>query len=337
MLPRYRMPHNVTRPMNGPIDPKGTATMLKNVPLGRSGLSVSQLGLGANRLLDPNEKDWVATVHRALDLGLNFIDSAAIYGEGRSESFFGVVLGERRKEVVLASKCGIYRKDGAVVIDGRPDSIKRECDESLARLKTEIIDLYYLHQIPKDVPLEESIGAMSELAAAGKVKALGICNATAEQLRRAHAVHPMAALQTEYSLFTREPESELLPVCRELGIAFVAYGPLAYAFFSGTVRSRADVPQGDPWRLSNERFQEDAFDDNLALLDQVEAFAAEVGATSGQLALAWLMAKGDDVIPIPGTRRIKYLEETLGAADVKLSKEMVARIDAAFPPGIAHG
>jgi aryl-alcohol dehydrogenase-like predicted oxidoreductase len=311
--------------------------MLKKVPLGRSGLTVSQIGLGANRLLDPTEKDWVATVHRALDLGLDFIDSAAIYGEGRSESFFGAVLGERRKEVVLASKCGIYRDKGQVVIDGRPASVKRECDESLQRLKTDVIDLYYLHQIPKDVPLEDTIGAMADLAAAGKVKALGICNATADQLRRAHKVHPMAALQTEYSLFTREPESELLPVCRELGIAFVAYGPLAYAFFGGTVRSRADVPQGDPWRQSNERFQEDAFADNLALLEKMEGFAAEVGATTGQLALAWLLAKGDDVIPIPGTRRIKFLEENLGAADVKLSKEMVARIDAAFPPGIAHG
>lgn len=312
--------------------------MLKKVPLGHSGLSVSCLGLGANRLLDPNEKDWVATVHAALDRGLNFIDSAAIYGEGRSESFFGAVLGARRRDVVLASKCGIYRgADGAVVIDGRPDSIVRECDESLARLKTDVIDLYYLHQIPKDMPLEDTIGAMAGLAAAGKVRALGICNATADQLRRAHAVHPMAALQTEYSLFTREPESELLPVCRELGTAFVAYGPLAYAFFGGTVRSRADVPQGDAWRLSNERFQADAFAHNLPLLDQVEAFAAEVGATTSQLALAWLLAKGDDVIPIPGTRRIKFLEENLGAAAIVLPPDLVARIDAAFPAGIAQG
>jgi len=312
--------------------------MLKKVPLGRSGLEVSRLGLGANRLLDPTEVDWVATVSAALDRGLNFIDSAAIYGDGRSESFFGAVLGKRRSEVVLATKCGIYRSpEGKVVVDGRPASIKRECDESLARLKTDVIDIYYLHQIPKDVPLEDSIGAMADLLVAGKVRHLGICNATDEQVRRAHKVHPMAALQTEYSLFTREPETELLPTCRELGIALVAYGPLAYAFFGGTVQSRADVPAGDPWRLTNERFQEDKLPHNLALLDRIKAFAGEVGSTPVQLTLAWLLAKGEDVIPIPGTRHIKYLEENLGAADIKLTPEMMACIDAAFPPGIAQG
>ncbi|NND50614.1 MAG: aldo/keto reductase [Rhizobiales bacterium] len=312
--------------------------MLNKVPLGRSGTEVSQLGLGANRLLDPTEVDWVATVNAALDRGINFIDSAAIYGEGRSESFFGAVLGKRRREVILATKCGIYRSpEGKVVIDGRPASIKRECDESLARLKTDVIDLYYLHQIPKDVPLEDTIGAMADLLAAGKVRHLGICNATQEQVRLAHKVHPMTALQTEYSLFTREPETELLPMCRELGIALVAYGPLAYAFFGGTVQSRADVPAGDPWRLTNERFQEDTLPHNLALLDKIKTFADEVGSTPGQLTLAWLLAKGQDVIPIPGTRRIKYLEENLGAADIRLTPEMMVRIDAAFPPGIAKG
>ena len=312
--------------------------MLKKVPLGRSGQTVSQLGLGANRLLDPTQTDWVATVNEAIDSGINFIDSAAIYGEGRSESFFGAMLGKRRSEVVLASKCGIYRSDeGKVVIDGSPASIKRECDESLARLKTDVIDVYYLHQIPKDVPLEDSIGAMADLAAAGKVRALGICNATADQLRRAHRVAPMAALQTEYSLFTREPETELLPVCRELGIALVAYGPLAYAFFAGAVRTRADVPAGDSYRQTNERFQEDALPHNLALLDTLTGFADAVGATPGQLALAWLLAKGDDVIPIPGTRRQAFLRENLAAADIPMTPELVARIDAAFPPGIARG
>ena len=312
--------------------------MLKNVPLGRSGLKVSQLGLGANRLLDPAQADWVATVNAALDRGVNFIDSAAIYGDGRSESFFGAMLGKRRGEVVLATKCGIYRSpEGKVVVDGRPASIGRECDESLARLKTDVIDLYYLHQIPKDMPLEDSIGAMADLLAAGKVRHLGICNATEEQVRRAHQVHPMAALQTEYSLFTREPETELLPTCRDLGIALVAYGPLAYAFFGGTVQRRADVPAGDAWRQTNERFQEDALPHNLALLDTIKAFAGEVGSTPAQLALAWLLAKGEDVIPIPGTRRNKYLEENLGAADIEITPEMMARIDAAFPSGIARG
>ena len=312
--------------------------MLKKVPLGRSGLVTSCLGLGANRLLDPTETEWVATVNEALDRGVNFIDSAAIYGDGLSELFFGAMLGDRRREVVLASKCGIYRnKEGKIVIDGSPASVKRECDESLKRLNTEIIDLYYLHQIPKDVPLEDTIGAMADLVSAGKVRTLGICNATADQLRRAHATHPMAALQTEYSLFTREPETELLPVCRELGIAFVAYGPLAYAFFGGGVRSRADVPAGDAWRLSNERFQEDAFDHNLVLLDQLTALGKEAGATPGQLSLAWLLAKGDDVIPIPGSRQLAHLHENLGAADIHLTPEQVAQIDAAFPPGIAKG
>ena len=312
--------------------------MLKKVPLGRSGLSVSQLGLGANRLLDPNETEWVATVNEALDRGLNFIDSAAIYGMGRSESFFGAILGDRRREVVLASKCGIHVDDaGKVAIDARTATIKRECDESLARLNTDVIDVYYLHQVPKDMPLEDCIGAMADLVAAGKVRHLAICNATADQLRRAHRTHPMAALQTEYSLFTREPETDLIPVCRELGIAFVAYGPLAYAFFGGGMRSRADVPEGDGWRLSNERFQDDAFDHNLALLDDLTALADEVGATTGQLSLAWLLAKGDDIIPIPGSRQLPHLRENLGAADIRLTADQVARIDAAFPPGVAKG
>lgn len=312
--------------------------MLKQVPLGRSDLSVSQLGLGANRLLDPNEAEWVATVNEAIDRGLNFIDSAAIYGMGRSESFFGAMLGDRRRDVVLASKCGIHvGSSGKVVIDARPDAVKRECDESLARLNTDVIDLYYLHQVPKDMPLEDSIGAMADLVTAGKVRHLAICNATADELRRAHATHPMAALQTEYSLFTRDPEVDLIPVCRELGIAFVAYGPLSYAFFGGAMRSRADVPEGDNWRLSNQRFQEDAFDHNLALLDQLTAMAAEIDTTPGQLSLAWLMAKGDDVIPIPGSRQLAHLRENLGAADISLATNQVARIDAAFPPGVAKG
>ncbi|MBT4906505.1 MAG: aldo/keto reductase [Rhodospirillaceae bacterium] len=311
---------------------------MKKVPLGSSGLTVSQLGLGANRLLDPNEAEWVATVNEALDRGLNFIDSAAIYGMGRSESFFGAMLGERRREVVLASKCGIHVNDaGKVAIDGSPTTIKRECDESLQRLNTDVIDLYYLHQVPKDTPLEDSIGAMADLVTAGKVQHLAICNATADQLRRAHATHPMMALQTEYSLFTREPEADLIPVCRELGIAFVAYGPLAYAFFGGGMRSRADVPQGDNWRLSNQRFQDDAFEHNLALLDELTALANEIDATPGQLSLAWLLAKGDDIIPIPGSRQLKHLRDNLGADAIRLTPDQVARIDAAFPPGIAQG
>jgi aryl-alcohol dehydrogenase-like predicted oxidoreductase len=312
--------------------------MLKKVPLGRSGLNVSRLGLGTNRLFDPNDPGFVAMLNAALDAGLNFIDSAAIYGFGKSESFLGAVLGARRRDVVLATKCGILpAADGKTVIDGRPASIKRECDESLARLKTDVIDLYYLHMIPDNAPLEDTIGAMADLVAAGKVRNLGISNATEAQVRRAHRVHPMTALQTEFSMFTREPETDFLPMCRELGIALIAYGPLSYAFFAGSVRTRADVPAGDAYRQSNERFQEDTLPHNVALLSKIEAFAKEVGATSGQLALAWLLAKGDDVIPIPGTRRIKYLEENLAAADIRLTPEMMARIDAAFPPGIAKG
>lgn len=312
--------------------------MLKKVPLGRSGLSVSQLGLGANQLVDPTNMEWVTTVNTALDEGLNFIDSAAIYGMGRSESFFGAVLGDRRRDVVLASKCGIHVDDaGKVAIDARPETIRRECDESLQRLNTDVIDLYYLHQIPKDMPLEDSVGAMAELVAAGKVRNLGVCNATTDEVRRAHATHPMAALQTEYSLFTREPETDLLPVCRELDIALVAYGPLAYAFFGGGVRSRDDVPAGDAWRRSNQRFQDEAFDHNLALLNELSDLASDVGATTGQLSLAWLMAKGDDVIPIPGSRQLKHLRDNLGAADIRLTPDQVAQIDAAFPPGVAKG
>jgi aryl-alcohol dehydrogenase-like predicted oxidoreductase len=311
--------------------------MLKKVPLGRSGLQVSRLGLGANRLFDPNDAGMLEMLNAALDRGLNFIDSAAIYGFGKSESFFGAVLGKRRRDVVLATKCGILRGADGNVIDGRAASIKRECDESLARLKTDVIDLYYLHQMPKNAPLEETIGAMADLVKAGKVRHLGICNATEAQVRTAHRVHPMSALQTEFSLFTREPETELLPMCRELGISLIAYGPLAYAFFGGTVQTRADVPAGDPYRQTMERFQEDALPHNLALLEKIKSFAHEAGCTPGQLTLAWLLAKGDDVIPIPGTRRVKYLTENLDAAAIKLKPEMVARIDAAFPPGIAKG
>jgi aryl-alcohol dehydrogenase-like predicted oxidoreductase len=312
--------------------------MLKKVPLGRSGLTVSQLGLGTNRLFDPSQADWVAMLHTALDRGLNFIDSAAIYGEGKSESFLGTVLGARRRDVVLSTKCGIRRgPDGQTIIDGSPESIKRECDQSLARLKTDVIDLYYLHMIPTDTPIEETFGAMADLVTAGKVRSLGISNATEEQVRRAHRVHPLAALQTEFSLFTREPEMDFLPMCRELGIALVAYGPLGYAFFTGSVRTRADVPAGDAYRQSNERFQEDALPHNVALLGKLEALAKEVGCTTGQLALAWLLARGDDVIPIPGTRRIKFLEENLAAADIRLSPDMLARLDATFPPGVAKG
>lgn len=311
--------------------------MLQKVPLGRSGLQVSRLGLGANRLFDPNDAGMVEMLNAALDRGLNFIDSAAIYGFGKSESFFGAVLGKRRRDVVLATKCGILRGADGNVIDGRAASIKSECDASLARLKTDVIDLYYLHQMPKNAPLEESIGAMADLVKAGKVRHLGICNATEAQVRTAHAVHPMSALQTEFSLFTREPETELLPMCRELGISLIAYGPLAYAFFGGTVQSRADVPAGDPYRQTMERFQEDALPHNLALLAKIKGFADEVGCTPGQLTLAWILAKGDDVVPIPGTRRIKYLEENLAAADIKLTPQMVARLDATFPPGIAKG
>lgn len=312
--------------------------MLKKVPLGRSGLNISRLGLGTNRLFDPNDADFVAMLNRALDRGLNFIDSAAIYGFGKSESFLGAVLGPRRREVVLATKCGIHRTpEGGTVIDGRPASIKQECDDSLARLKTDVIDLYYLHMLPDDVPLEDTIGAMADLVAAGKVRYLGISNATEEQVRKAHGVHPMTALQTEFSLFTREPETEFLPMCRELGISLIAYGPLGYAFFAGTVRTRSDVPAGDAYRQTNERFQEDALPHNVALLAKIEALAAEVGCTSGQLALAWLLTRGDDIVPIPGTRRIKFLEENLAAADIRLTPDMIARIDAAFPAGIAKG
>ena len=338
-------PFDVISPYErGPSPPPACLLMqrnddvLKKVPLGRSGLSVSCIGLGANSLLDPSEPEWVATVYEALDRGLDFIDSAAIYGEGRSERFFGKVLKERRAGVVLATKCGIHRgADGSVVIDGSPEGITRECDESLARLNTEVIDLYYYHQISKTVPIEDTIGAMADLVTAGKVRSIGICNATVDQIRRAHAVHPLAALQTEYSLFTREPEADALPVCRELGIAFVAYGPLGYAFLSGGVKSLGDIPEGDRWRRSNERFQDDAIGHNLALLEKLTAFGKEVGATPGQLSLAWLLAKGEDVIPIPGSRKTAHLAENLGATDIRLTPEQVARIDAAFPPGIARG
>lgn len=312
--------------------------MLKKVPLGLSGFSVSCIGLGANSLLDPNEPEWVATVNEALDRGLDFIDSADIYGLGQSESFFGTVLEGQRNRAFIATKFGMVRgSDGTMSVRGEPSYVAQACEASLERLGTEVIDLYYYHQVSKEVPIEDTVGAMAELVTAGKVRSIGICNATADQIRRAHAVHPLAALQTEYSLFTREPEVDVLPVCRELGIAFVAYGPLGYAFLSGGVKRLDDIPENDRWRRSNQRFQPDNIDFNLSLLNQLTAFGQEVGATPGQLSLAWLLAKGEDVIPIPGSRKTAHLLENLGAADISLTPEQVARIDAAFPPGIAHG
>lgn len=312
--------------------------MLKKVPLGRSGLSVSCIGLGANGLLDPNEPEWVATANEALDSGLDFIDSADIYGLGQSESFFGTVLAGQRERAFIATKFGMVRgADGTMSVRGDPSYVAQACEASLERLGIEVIDLYYYHQISKEVPVEDTVGAMADLVTAGKVRSIGISNATADQIRRAHAVHPLAAMQTEYSLFSREPEADVLPVCRELGIAFVAYGPLGYALLSGGVKSLDDLPENDGWRRSNQRFQADNIGHNLSLLDKLTAFGKEVGATPGQLSLAWLLAQGEDVIPIPGSRKTAHLRENLGAAEISLTPELVAELDAAFPPGIAQG
>lgn len=309
--------------------------------LGRSGLSVSALGLGCmgmSQAYGPADEDEsVATLLRALDLGITFFDTANAYGLGHNEHLLGRVLAERRDEVVLATKFGIAgRRDGQMVIDGRPEYAKSCCDESLGRLGVDTIDLYYLHRVDRAVPIEETVGAMGELVAAGKVRYLGLSEASAATVRRAHAIHPIAALQSEWSLFNREPEETVLPTLRELGIGFVPFSPLGRGFLTGEITSPDDF-SADDFRRTNPRFQGANFARNLHLVERVTKMAAEKGCTPGQLALAWLVNQGEDVVPIPGTKRRRYLDENVAALDVTLSAEDLAHIDELLPIGVASG
>jgi aryl-alcohol dehydrogenase-like predicted oxidoreductase len=279
-----------------------------------------------------------ATIARALDLGVGFLDTADMYGPFTNEALVGAAIADRRDEVVLATKFGNERRpDGSFIrVNGRPEYVHSACDASLQRLGVDHIDLYYQHRVDLTVPIEETWGAMSELVDAGKVRYLGISEAAPDTVRRAHATHPVTAGQYEYSLFSRDSEDELLPVLRELNIGFVAYSPLGRGFLSGEITTPDDFGPGD-FRRHNPRFQGENFDRNLAVVEQVKRLAAEKGATPSQLAIAWMLARGDDIVPIPGTKRRRYLEENVGAVDVTLLPEDLEAIDAIAPKGVAAG
>jgi aryl-alcohol dehydrogenase-like predicted oxidoreductase len=313
--------------------------------LGRSGLKGSAIGFGCMSLglADgytsgvKDEAGAIALVHRALDLGIDFLDTANVYGD--SEIKVGKALRGRRDNVVLATKFGIVPDSPthARRIDGSPKNVRQACDESLKKLQVERIDLYYLHRVDPNTPIEDTVGAMADLVQAGKVRSLGLSEASADTIRRAHKVHPIAAVQTEYSLFSREPEADLLPVLRELGIALVAYSPLGRGILGGRFRKVDDLKPNDWRRSSNPRFQGDQFAHNLALADRLQEVAGEKGCTSAQLALAWILRRQLDAIPIPGTSNMQRLEENARAADIRLSAEDLDRIESSVPKGAAEG
>ena len=310
--------------------------------LGRQGLEVSALGLGCMGMSDfygpTDDVESVATLHRAIELGVTFLDTADMYGPFKNEELIGRALRGRRDEVVLATKFGNRRSpDGAFLgVTGRPEYVREACDASLRRLGVDHIDLYYQHRVDPTVPIEDTVGAMAELVRAGKVRYLGLSEAAPATIRRAHAVHPVSALQTEYSLWTRDPEVEILKTLRELGIGFVPYSPLGRGFLTGRFRSPSDVPEGD-WRRMNPRFQGENFQKNLELVARVTRIAKARGLTPAQLALAWVLGQGPDVVPIPGTRRRASLEENVAAVGVVLTPQELAQLDEAAPRGIAAG
>ncbi len=310
--------------------------------LGSQGLVVSALGLGCMGMSDfygeRDEGEALATIHRALELGITFLDTADVYGPFTNEILVGKAIAKQRDRVVLASKFGNVRTpDGKFVgQNGRPEYVRSACDASLRRLGLDHIDLYYQHRVDRAVPIEETVGAMAELVRAGKVRYLGLSEASPATIRRAHAVHPISALQTEYSLWSRDPEDEILPTCRGLGIGFVPYSPLGRGWLTGKIRKPEDLA-ADDWRHNHPRFQGENFQKNLDLVARVEHLALDKGCTPSQLALAWLLAQGPDIVPIPGTKRRTFLEENVGAADLTLKESDLRRIAEVAPRGVAAG
>jgi aryl-alcohol dehydrogenase-like predicted oxidoreductase len=311
--------------------------------LGTQGLSVSEQGLGCMGMSEfygsADESEAVATIQRALDLGITLLDTADMYGPFTNEQLVGEAIAGRRDEVVLATKFGIVRDPNdprTRGVNGRPEYVLQRCDDSLRRLGVDHIDLYYQHRVDPDVPIEETVGAMGSLVDAGKVRFLGLSEAGPDTIRRAHAVHPITALQSEYSLWSRDPEDEVLPVLRELGIGLVAYSPLGRGFLTGAIKSPDDLDAGD-FRRASPRFQGENFKQNLQLVERVREIARDKDCSPGQLALAWVLAQGEDVVPIPGTKRRSYLQENVEASEISLSQDELAAIDEAAPAGVAAG
>lgn len=316
---------------------------MKTRKLGSQGLIVSELGLGCMGMSEfysgrDDEAESIATIHRALELGVTLLDTADMYGPFTNEQLVGKAIAQCRDNVVLATKFGIMRGEDRSFrgVNGSPDYVHQSCDASLQRLGVDHIDLYYLHRVDPNVPIEETVGAMAELVQQGKVRYIGLSEAAPATIRRAHAVHPITALQTEYSLWSRDPEDEIFPTIRELGIGFVAYSPLGRGFLSGQIKSLEDLASDD-YRRHSPRFQGENFQKNLQLVDRVQEIAAEKGVTPSQLAITWLLAQGDDIVPIPGTKRRKYLEENVAATEITLTQTELDRIDEVAPKDIAAG
>ena len=316
---------------------------MKQRKLGNQGLVVSELGLGCMGMSEfygtADEPEAIATIQRALELGVTLLDTADMYGVGHNEELVGKAIKDHRDQVIVATKFGNVRgSDGSFQgVNGKPDYVRSACEASLKRLGVEVIDLYYQHRVDPNTPIEETVGAMAALVQEGKVRYLGLSEAAPATIRRAHAVHPISALQTEYSLWSRDPETEILPTCRELGIGFVPYSPLGRGFLTGKIKSLKDLSDGDFRAVRYPRFQGENLQRNLELVQQVEEMAAQKGVKPGQLALAWVLAQGEDIVPIPGTKRRTYLEENIAAAAVTLTQAELDRIGQAVPLGVAAG